>query len=157
MLLLLTKSFARDPTKQGRLLFGAFIASLAVPISLYFPHTVLNHVLGKIFYSFVIILCSFTFRSIYQFVKRLFIFYFVSFSVGGGLIGLHFIFQQPITLSNEGFLTFHSGLGNPISWLFVLIGFPIVYLFTKRRMDKHGIDKIRYQQICPISITLKSK
>src|SRR5699024_11126120 len=86
MLLLLTRSIARDPTSQRRLLFGAFIASLAVPISLYFPRFIFNHFFGKIIYSIIIIFCAFRFLNIYQFFKRLFIFYFVSFAIGGGLI-----------------------------------------------------------------------
>jgi len=157
MLLMLTQSLARDHTRKIRLVFGAFIASLLVPFSIYFPNTFFSSILGKFLYSILIILCSFKFLGIYRFVKLLFIFYFVSFSIGGGLIGIHFLFQNPIILSANGFLTFNSGYGDPISWLFVLIGFPIVYLFTKRRMDKHGIDKIRYDQIYNVSIKINHK
>src|SRR5690625_1596089 len=157
MLLMLTQSLARDHTRKIKLVFGAFIASLLVPISIYFPNSFFTSILGKFLYSIVIIFSSFQFLGVYRFVKLLFLFYFVSFSIGGGLIGIHFLLQHPVTLANSGLLTFNSGYGDPISWVFVVVGFPIVFLFTKRRMDKHGIDKIRYDQIYNVSIKINHK
>src|SRR5699024_9373403 len=44
-----------------------------------------------------------------------------------------------------------------ISWLFILIGFPIVWLFTKQRMDRHGKEKIHYDALYPVTIHMKGK
>ena len=157
MLLMLTQALARDSTRKIRIVFGAFIASLLVPLSLYFPESLISSVYGKLIYSVIIILCSFRYFGFYQMVKRLLLFYFTTFAVGGGLIGIHFLLQNPMKLSQSGLLTFNSGFGDPVSWLFIIIGFPIIWLFTKRRMDKHAIEKIRYDQLCPVTIQLKSK
>lgn len=157
MLLLLTQALAKDTTRKIRIVFGAFIASLLVPISLYFPDSFLMSAPGKFFYSVMIILGSFRFITVYQMLKLLGLFYFTTFSVGGGLIAAHYIFQNPIGLSGSGILTFNSGYGDPVSWLFVMIGFPLSWLFTKARMDKHAVEKIRYDQLCPVTIQLKQK
>lgn len=157
MLLMLTQALGREYTSKRRLAFGAFIASLIVPITLYFPNTYISTVFGKILYSILIILVTFRFISVKQMIKQFLLFYFVSFAVGGALFGAHFLLQHPISLSTNGLLTFSSGYGDPVSWLFMIIGFPIAYLFTKGRMDKHVIEKIRYDQIYNVTITINKK
>lgn len=157
MLLLLTQSLARDSTRKARVVFGALIASIIVPISLYFPASFFNTIFGKLLYSILIILSAFKFKNMYQTVKLLLLFYFISFALGGGLLAVYFLLQNPVSLSVNGLLTFNKGYGDPISWLFVVIGFPLVLLFTKKRLDKHAIEKIRYDQLCPVTIRLKGQ
>src|SRR5690625_2588920 len=115
MLLMLAQALARDSTGKIRIVFGAFVASLLVPISLYFPDSFFMSVPGKLLYSIIIIFCSFRFVTVYQMLKLLALFYFTTFSIGGGLIAAHFIFQNPIGLSDNGLLTFTSGYGDRVS------------------------------------------
>ncbi|MGP4106898.1 sigma-E processing peptidase SpoIIGA [Virgibacillus sp. L01] len=157
MLLMLTQALAKDSTQKVRILLGAFIASLLVPLSIFYPNSFFTSVIGKLIYSIIIILCAFQFRSIYRMIKLLLLFYFTTFAIGGGLIGIHFLLQDPIGLSANGILTFNSGYGDPISWLFIVIGFPLVWIFTKARMDKHAVEKIRYDQLCPVTIQIENK
>ncbi|MBP1968189.1 stage II sporulation protein GA (sporulation sigma-E factor processing peptidase) [Virgibacillus natechei] len=157
MLLLLTQALARDSTRKIRIIFGAFIASLLVPLSIYFPDSFFNSVIGKFIYSVIIIWSAFGYVSIYRMMKLLLLFYFTSFAIGGGLIAIHFLVQNPIGMSTNGFLTFNGGYGDPISWIFVVIGFPLMWIFTKVRMDKHVGEKIRYDQLYPVTIQLKNK
>jgi len=157
MLLMLTQILSKDNTGRLRLAFGAFIASIIVPISLYYPDTFLTTVIGKLLFSMVIILSAFRFTTIYQSIKQLLLFYFITFTVGGGLIGIHFLLKKPIILSSNGLLEVNNQLGDPVSWLFIMIGFPLVWLFMKRQMDKHAIEKIRYEQLCPVVIQLNGQ
>ncbi|AUJ26767.1 sigma-E processing peptidase SpoIIGA [Virgibacillus dokdonensis] len=157
MLLMLTQALARDDTKKLRLAIGAFVASLTVPISIYFPESIATSVPGKIVASGIIIIVAFGYRNKYRWVKLFALFYFVSFSIGGGLTAIHFLLQRPFYVHTNGFLTYNSGFGDPISWLFIVIGFPIVWLFTKCRLDKHVQEKIRYDQILPVTIEMKGK
>lgn len=157
MLLLLTQALVRERTGKIRILFGAFIASLIVPITIYMPDSILTSTAGKFVYSILIILCTFGFVSFYRLVKLLFTFYFTTFAIGGGMIAIHFLFQNPIGLSQSGIFTFNSGYGDPVSWLFVITCFPIVWLFTKSRMDKHAVEKIRYEQLCPVTLQIKNQ
>lgn len=154
MLLMLTQILAKDQTRKIRIMFGAFIASLLVPITLYFPNTFITTTYGKFLYSIFIILSSFKFKNVYRTAKLLLLFYFTTFAIGGGLVAVHFLFQNQMMISENGLITFNNGYGDPVSLTYILIGFPIIWLFTKKRMDKHGIDKIRYNELCPITIKL---
>ena len=157
MLLFLTQALARENIRKKRIIFGAMVASLIVPLSFYFPESFLTSTAGKLMYSILIIYCSFGYKSFHRMVKLLFLFYFISFSIGGGLIAIHFLFQQPVSITANGILTVNHGYGDPISWLFVMIGFPLVWGFTKRRMDRHVVEKIRYDQLCPVTLKIKQQ
>ncbi|GAB4072376.1 sigma-E processing peptidase SpoIIGA [Barrientosiimonas marina] len=154
MLLMLTQMLAKDSTRKLRIMFGAFVASLLVPLMVYYPSSFFTTLPGKLLYSIIIIVCSFRIHTIYQLIKRLLLFYFTTFSIGGGLIAIHFLLQSPVSLSAGGALTFNAGYGDPVSWGFVLTGFPLVWYFTKNRMDKHTAEKIRYDQLCPVTIQI---
>jgi stage II sporulation protein GA (sporulation sigma-E factor processing peptidase) len=157
MLLMLTQALSREYTPKRRLVFGAIIASLIVPATIYYPSALLNTVYGKLLYSILIILVAFQFTTVRQFFKKLLLFYFVTFSIGGGLFAAHYVLQNPVALASNGLLTFSSGYGDPVSWLFIMIGFPIAFWFTKSRMDKHVTDKIRYDQMYEVTLQLKEK
>src|SRR5699024_4970865 len=157
MLLILTSTIAKVKISRIRLLIGAFIASLIVPLSIYYSDTFLTSIPGKFLYSLIIIVSTFGFLPINRILKLLILFYFVTFTVGGGLFAIHYMLQQPIGISSAGFITVNQGYGDPISWLFILIGFPCVWLFTKRRMDKHAIEKIRYDQLYKVTLTMNNK
>ncbi|WP_087973000.1 sigma-E processing peptidase SpoIIGA [Oceanobacillus rekensis] len=154
MLLMLTKALARDNAGKLRMLFGAFIASLIVPITLYFPNSFLNGLPGKLLYSMFIILCTFGFKGFYRMMKLLLLFYFTSFAIGGGLTAVYFLLANPVSVTENGILTFNKGYGDPISWIFIIIGFPIVWYFTKSRMDEHAGEKIRYDQLCQVNVKM---
>lgn len=157
MLLLLAKGLARDGAKLSRIFLGAFVASLIVPITIYFPTSVLNGLAGKFVFSTLIILCTFGFSGISRFLKLLLLFYFVTFSIGGGLTAIHFLVSNPVSITGQGILTFNSGYGDPVSWIFILVGFPIVWYFTKRRMDEHVKEKIKYDQMLELTIQIDDK
>lgn len=155
MLLALTNKLTKLNIKQTRLFLGALVASMIVPLTIYYPDSFFATLPFKIIFSIIIILTTFGYKNIVQLFKLLFLFYFISFSVGGGLIALHFTLKNPITTTNTGILTYNSGFGDPISWLFVICFFPIVWLFTKERMDKHVQEKIRYDALYNVAITIK--
>lgn len=144
-------------THMGRIVFGAFVASLFVPISIYFPQTFFTSVIGKLVFSMLIILCTFRIYSVIHFISSFVTFYFVTFVIGGGLIAIHFLLQENTFIQTSGLLQMTPGYGQPISWLFVIIGFPIVYFFTQFRMDKHVEDTLEYDQLCQVSIQLKKQ
>src|SRR5690625_6563670 len=116
MLLMLTQILSKDNTGRLRLAFGAFIASIIVPISLYYPDTFLTTVIGKLLFSMVIILSAFRFTTIYQSIKQLLLFYFITFTVGGGLIGIHFLLKKPIILSSNILQIGRAHVRTPVTW-----------------------------------------
>lgn len=148
MILLLTKYLARVQLTIYRLLLGTIIATLLVPILIYFPQSFFNSFLGKALYSIFIIICTFGYRGVQQSLKQLFLFYFISFTVGGGLFGLHYLVQDITGSQTTNFLlNVRNIYGDQVSLLLIIIGFPIVWLFTKNRMDRHVKDKIKYDQM----------
>lgn len=145
---MLTKYLARSHTNLYRLVVGSLFATLLVPIIVYFPQSFFHTVLGKVLYSIIIIICTFGFRGVQQLLKKLFLFYFVSFSVGGGLFGLHYLVQDTFGNQTTNFLLYVKNIyGDQVSLLLIILGFPIVWLFTKIRMDMHVREKIKYDQM----------
>lgn len=157
MLLMLTQLLVKEVINKWRILSGAFVASLLVPISIYAPDSFFISPVGKCLYSCLIIFTTFGYHSMNRFIKRLLLFYFVSFSIGGGLLAAYFMMNHSLVITDQSWMTFHSGLGDPISWLFVMIGFPISWYFTKSRMDKQSIENLRYDQLYSVAITIKNK
>lgn len=148
MILSLTKYLARVHTTIYRLLFGTMIATSLVPIVIYFPDSYFNSMLGKGIYSIFIVIAAFGIKSIFHIMKNICIFYFISFSIGGGLFGLHFLVQDTLGNKTNKFLLYVNNLyGDQMSLLIILIGFPIIWFFTKTRMDRHVKDKIKYDQM----------
>ncbi|UFU00952.1 sigma-E processing peptidase SpoIIGA [Radiobacillus kanasensis] len=157
MILLLTLSITRLPSNRFRIFFGAFIASLLVPISVFYPDSIVTSPFGKVFYSLLIVWCAFGFRNYRQYMKQLLFFYFVSFALGGGLIGLHFLLGNQFQATSSSILTFQSGYGDQVSWLFVGVGFPIVWVFTKSRMDKYAWEKFRLDQVYDVTLEIRNQ
>lgn len=158
MILLLTKYLARVKTTIFRLLFGTMIATSLVPLVLYFPDSMFNTVIGKGLYSVLIIIGTFGLKGIQQTIKKLLLFYFISFSVGGGLFGLHFLIQDSLNQRTDKLLLYVNNIyGDQISLFVILLGFPLIWLFTKRRMDRHVKDKIKYDQMYDCIIALNGK
>lgn len=153
MLLLITKTLLKEHTKFSRIFLGAFIASLIVPIHIYFPNSFFTTIFGKLLYSLFIVFSSFKFYSVYRMLKLWGMFYVVTFVVGGGLTAIYNLVGQTFILNKQGVLTHVNGYGDPVSWLFVLIAFPIVWMFSKKSMQSFAVDKIRYDQLYPVEIS----
>lgn len=157
MLLLLTARLSKTSTSLIPLLLSAFVASAIVPISVYFPNTILLHPIGKLIYSLFIILVGFGWRNVRTFFQTWLIFYFVTFVLGGGLTAIHFMFNSPVYFSGTQMFTTNNGYGDPVSWLFVILGFPFVWLYTKKTMDKQKLINYQKQQQFKIMINNKEK
>ena len=116
--------------------------------------TAAGGVLGKVISSIVIILITFKHKTWFDLLKSWLYFYFVSFVIGGILLGVHFMFQQSVHVDSGSFMTVTTGYGTPISWGFVIIGFPICWYFTKHIMDKQALMNFQSDQLftCEIAI-----
>ncbi|QHS22175.1 sigma-E processing peptidase SpoIIGA [Virgibacillus sp. MSP4-1] len=157
MILQIVHWITRSGTHRGWLIAGAFIASLLVPVNVFFPENILATLPGKIIFSFFILMSSFGFKNTKLFLKQFFTFYFVTFAIGGGLFGIYFLMGQQFQSQDGLFITYNSGYGDMISWIFVLIAFPIVWWFTRRRLDQITFDNIRFQELCPVKIRVNNQ
>ncbi|WP_010631027.1 sigma-E processing peptidase SpoIIGA [Sporolactobacillus vineae] len=134
-LLKLTALMLRRKVSRLRLWSGAVLASTVVLI-LFTPLSFLvAHPMGKLLFSVLIILTTFGFGRLSCFVQNLASFYFAAFAVGGGLFGIHYFFQNSSFYANGALLS-TMNFGDPVSWIFVTAGFPLLWLFSKKRFDQ---------------------
>ncbi|WP_053218958.1 sigma-E processing peptidase SpoIIGA [Virgibacillus senegalensis] len=157
MILMLTSYLTKRQHNRLRLILGALIASLLVPFTIFFPEFPLSTWWGKGLYSLLIVWTAFGWQNVKSFRASVGWFYFVSFVLGGSLIALHFLIGQQVLASSSGLLTFKTGFGDQVSWLFVLFGFPCVWWFTKNRMDKHALDKLQVDHLFSITLSFLGK
>lgn len=118
---------------------------------------IINHPLAKIFVSCFMVIISFGFKRFRFFIQNLLTFYFVTFVVGGVLIGTHYFFEFSIVLEDHFFFTNIHNLGDAVSWLFIIIGFPIVWYFSRSQFDQLEMTKIHYENIVNVTIEIMNQ
>lgn len=145
MILLLTAKLIKQRLSLLRLFTSSLIASVIIPFIVFFPTSFINTIPVKLLYSVLIILFTFGWKNWFQLFKRLSMFYFISFVMGGGLLAIQFMTTADLMLTNQ------------INIGFIVIGFPLVWFFTKSQMDNHVMDKIKYDQMYDVTIKLNGK
>ncbi|WP_144473567.1 sigma-E processing peptidase SpoIIGA [Bacillus pumilus] len=146
LLLLLTAFILKRQVKKRRYMLGALIGS-SIVLLLFTPFAmVVSHPLGKLLFSIFIVLATFGFQRFRSFFQNLFAFYFVTFLMGGGMIGVHSFLQTNTVIQNGLLISQNDGFGDPISWLFVLTGFPAIWLFSKKRLGEVCTKKRQYDE-----------
>lgn len=139
-LLKLTALMLKREVSRVRLWIGALLASsiiilLFTPLSLY-----ISGPLGKVGFSALIIFVTFGYHKWTAFLQNLAGFYFSAFAIGGGLFAIHYFFQNASFYADNHFLT-TMNYGDPISWLMVIPAFPLLWYFSKKRIDQTVIRK----------------
>jgi stage II sporulation protein GA (sporulation sigma-E factor processing peptidase) len=147
MLLLLTGTVLKRKVKKWRILLSSLIGSTIV----LFMFTPYQHIfslpLVKILFSFMMIFTAFGFKRLATFLQTVGMFYFVTFVMGGGMLGVHYLFNVEWLQTQSNF-----EIGDPISWLFVIIGFPIVLYFSKQNISSIKVRKVHFDQLAKVSI-----
>lgn len=152
LLLVLTAIVLKRKINKFRLVLAALIGS-SIVIMMFTPLAfIATHPFGKMFISILMVLSAFGFKRFRFFFQGLLIFYFVTFLVGGGMIGVHYLLQQEMTYLDGILMTNSTGFGHPISWLFVLFGFPVLWFFARNSLEGIEAKKIHYDQIVKVQI-----
>ncbi|MED4452781.1 sigma-E processing peptidase SpoIIGA [Metabacillus fastidiosus] len=155
-LLLLTAIILKRKIKKLRLLLGALIGS-GIVILMFTPFSFIAvHPLGKLAISVLMVLISFGFQRFRSFFQSLLTFYFVTFMIGGGMLGTHYFMQVEMGVLDGVMMTSSTGFGDPISWLFVLIGFPLAWYFSRNRLESLETKKIKFDQLVQVLIKVDS-
>ncbi|GAE33865.1 sigma-E processing peptidase SpoIIGA [Halalkalibacter akibai] len=154
LLISLTALVLKRRFQHIRMILAALFASLIVflmfsPISDLFYQPWM-----KFLYSAGIVFIAFGYKRFRYFIQGLLMFYFVAFMTGGGLFALHFFWQTEITVL-DGMVQANSGyFGSGISWVFVLIGFPLIWFFSKHRFEDIEIKQVQYESLVDVFITI---
>lgn len=152
-ILLLVSYLVKQRRSILRIFSGTLLATLFVPIVIYFPDLFLNTILGKIIYSMVIIMVSFQVTSIAFIVKSLLTFYLVSFIGGGAIISLHYVIEHSPPSALKGLLVYVENIyHNEVSLVLILLGFPLTLIITKIWSDKLVLQQFTHEQEYKITL-----
>jgi stage II sporulation protein GA (sporulation sigma-E factor processing peptidase) len=108
----------------------------------------------KISFSLLMILVTFGFKRVKLFLENLFALYFSTFIFGGGLMGIHFLFQESLISNHDS--SFHTiqSYGDPVGWGFVVIGIPALYFFSKNRLTNIQNSIIEVKSFIEVEISI---
>lgn len=104
-----------------------------------------------------IVLIAFRFKRFSYFFQNVAMFYFVSFMIGGGLIAIRFFLQTESHLLSEMTSMQITGYGDPMSWLFVMIGFPILWFFMKDRLTSIEYRSMTSEKMAEVHIYIEDE
>jgi stage II sporulation protein GA (sporulation sigma-E factor processing peptidase) len=156
-LLLLTAIILKRKINKIRLLCSALIGSSIVFFILTPYFSVMSHPIMKLLFSIVMVLIAFGFKRFRYFFQALLTFYFSTFLLGGGMLGVHYFLSTDLLLFEGMVATKSTGFGSPISWIFVLLGFPVLWYFAKTRIEDMEVKQIQFDQLVEVSIIIEEK
>ncbi|MFB4211041.1 sigma-E processing peptidase SpoIIGA [Shouchella sp. JSM 1781072] len=132
---------------------AAFFASLVV-FFMFTPYvSIFMNPIVKFIYSCFIVFIAFGYIRFTFFLQNLAGFFFLTFVTGGGLFAMHYFFQTDVDLMAH--LPGHGLGGSTISWAFVLIGFPLVFWFSKQQVDTFKIKKVHASEMATVKIEIE--
>ena len=153
LLLLLTALVLKRQHSKLRFALGALFASMIV-FFMFTPFAGLfYHPVTKLVYSGFIVLIAFGYKRWTFFIQGLAMFYFVTFMTGGALFAIHFFWQTEVAFVSSGF-QMNASIGSPISWMLIIVGFPLVWYFSKHRFETIETKVFNMQQLAEVEIIL---
>ena len=144
MLLWLVAIMLKRRVRVWRLMLAALVGSLLALLVLTPFAYIMSHVVTKLIISFFIVWICFGFYRSRFFIENVLAFYFATFVMGGGMIAFHFLLQS------EMGSTLHS---ISISWLFVVVMFPALWMLSKAQMGTIREKKLRFEHIIDVRVT----
>jgi stage II sporulation protein GA (sporulation sigma-E factor processing peptidase) len=154
LLLFLTAIILKRQIVKWRIFLGGLLGSIIILLTVTPVHLFSGHPITKFLFSIFMVLIAFGYKRFRYFITNLMTFYFTTFFIGGALIGTHYFVNFDFELSSSVMLAHVKGFGDPISWMFVLIGFPIAWHFSKTNIDKVETAKIQFNQLVNVCIFL---
>lgn len=157
LLLYLTAIFLKRSIRLWRLLAGGFIGSLIILLSFTPLNVYSSHPISKLICSIVMVLIAFGYKRFAFFLKALMTLYVSTFLIGGALMGAHYFIQYDPMLTTKVLMSSVKGFGDPISWLFVLIGFPVAWHFSRKNVESMEMTKIQFEQIVNVRLNIEGE
>ncbi|WP_409275555.1 sigma-E processing peptidase SpoIIGA [Neobacillus sp. SCS-31] len=157
LLLSLASIVLKRAVPPWRIAAGGFIGSLI--ILLYFTPfgTYAGHPISKLLFSVLMVLTAFGYKGMRFFLSSLAALYLSTFLIGGAMMGTHYFLQTGGGASRAFLSSVSAGFGDPVSWAFVLIGFPLAWHFSKNRLGAIEMAKIKFDQLVNVIITINGE
>ncbi|MDP4163315.1 MAG: sigma-E processing peptidase SpoIIGA [Bacillota bacterium] len=153
LLLFLTAIILKREIKLWRIVAGGFIGSIIVLLSVTPLSSYSSHPASKVLCSVCMILTTFGYKRWRYFTSGLLTLYFSTFMIGGALIGIHYFIQYDPQLTENVLLESVKGFGDPISWIFVMAGFPLAWHFSRKKLENMEMVKIQFDQLVKVVLT----
>lgn len=157
LLLYFTAVILKRRVQIWRLLAGGFVGSMIILLMFSPLSGIVGRPISKLLCSVFMILVVFGYKRWRFFIKGLLTLYFTTFLLGGALIGIHYFIQFNPEMSTGVLVSSVQGFGDPISWMFVVIGFPIAWHFSKKNVESMEMTKIQYDQIVHVMIKINQE
>ncbi|MDF2903142.1 MAG: sigma-E processing peptidase SpoIIGA [Bacillus sp. (in: firmicutes)] len=154
LLLLLTAIILKRQISKWRIFLGGLLGSVIILLAVTPLRVYSGHPISKLLFSVFMVLIVFGYKRFRYFITGLMTFYFTTFLIGGALIGTHYFVNFDFQLSSSVMLASIKGFGDPISWLFVLLGFPIAWHFSHVNIDKVETAKLQFDNMVKVFIFL---
>jgi stage II sporulation protein GA (sporulation sigma-E factor processing peptidase) len=154
LLLSLTAIMLKRKVSWWRIFLGGLLGSMIIFLSFSPFATLAGSPFVKIAFSIGMVLIAFGFKRTRFFFKAVVFLYLSTFLTGGTLIGVHYFIKFDNQLTSEVLLASVRGFGDPISWLFVMIGFPIAWYFSKNAVNKIEMTNIQYEQLVNVHFSI---
>jgi stage II sporulation protein GA (sporulation sigma-E factor processing peptidase) len=138
-----------------RIGLGGFAGSIIILLNFTSIASTANHPITKLCFSFAMVLITFGYKRLSFFIKAVFFLYLSTFLSGGTLIGVHYFIKFDSRLTEEVLLGSVQGFGDPISWLFVMLGFPIVWYLSRKGVASLEITKIQFDQLVNVDLFIQ--
>lgn len=151
-LLYLAAIILKRQVKLWRLAAGGAIGSVLIILSITPFHAAAGHPAGKLLFSILMVLAAFGYKRMRFFLKALMTFYVTTFLLGGTLTGVHYFIQFDMDLASDVAMNHIKGFGDPVSWLFVLLGFPLAWHFSRRNIEQFEMTKIQYDSLADVEV-----
>ena len=87
-------------------------------------------------------------------MKNLASLYFVTFLSGGILLGLHYLFEFNVLSGQQTMYKGINQFGDPVSWIFVIVGFPLAWQFSSKTLETIEMTKINHQQLVKVTVKI---
>ncbi|MHC0037251.1 sigma-E processing peptidase SpoIIGA [Pseudoneobacillus sp. C159] len=154
LLLSLVAIMLKRSVRWWRIALGGLVGSTIILLNFTILASSANHPITKICFSFAMVLITFGYKRFRFFIKAVFFLYLATFLSGGTLIGVHYFIKFDSRLTDEVLIDSVKGFGDPISWLFVILGFPIVWYFSRKGVESLEITKIQYDQLVTVDLLI---
>lgn len=154
LLIWMTAIFLKRSIHPSRILLGGLIGSLLILLSITPIASLANHPLSKIGISIIMVLIAFGFKRVTYFLSGLMTLYFSTFLMGGILIGIHYLLNFDMNLQSQVLVNSVRGFGDPISWFFVMIGFPAAWHFSQRTTNRITVSNLVYDVLVDVHVVI---
>ena len=142
LLLYWTAIILKQRVAFWRLLAGGLIGSMLILLAFTSYSAWVDNIFMKFLFSIFMVMTVFGFIRLKVFLKSLVTLYFMTFLSGGILLGLHYFFSFQVADMATSTQMGINRFGDPMSWFFVIVGFPLAWQFSKRTLDGMEMTKL---------------